>query len=91
MMAWTDVLQLQGDPVTIGCAHGEAVAGFLAESLDRYLSGFIDTGMAKRDELPSRGATWLAGIPQRYRQELECETTCRPPPHLLTGRITASL
>ena len=33
-MAWHEVLRLQGDPLSIGRAHGEAVAGFLAEALD---------------------------------------------------------
>ena len=91
MMARADVPQLQGDPMSIGRAHGEAVAGFLAEALDRYVSGFVDTGMANRDDLSSRGATWLAEIPQRYRQELEgLASGTGVPVETLAGSIVAS-
>lgn len=66
-----DLLKLEGDPWTVGYAHGQAVGQFLHEALRTYVRGFVDAGMANPDDMRSRRESWIASLPVRYRQEME--------------------
>ncbi len=54
----------------MGRRHGHAIRSALDAALDTYVQGFVDAGLANRDDLASRREAWLASVPERYRLEM---------------------